>query len=131
MNIIPADSHALCVSLLHSISYTVLFLNPFCFNLPLTVDELSNVVKSFSADKAPGHDNQAMKIIHHQSLQNIVQPLVSIINLSLSTGLFPKSLKMAKEFVVFKTDDPTLFRNYRPISILPPLANVKSLTYIA
>ena len=80
MNIIPADSHALCVSLFHSISYTVLFLNPFCFNLPLTVDELSNVVKSFSADKAPGHDNKAMKIIHHQSLQNIVQPLVSIIN---------------------------------------------------
>ena len=61
---------------------------------PLTVDELSNIVKSFSVNKAPGHDNISMKIIH-ESLQNIVQPVVSIINLSLSTGVFPESLKIA------------------------------------
>ena len=48
---------------------------------PLTVDELSNIVKSFSVNKAPGHDNISMKIIH-ESLKNIVQPVVSITNLS-------------------------------------------------
>ena len=31
---------------------------------PLTVDELSKIVKSFSANKAPGHDNISTKIIH-------------------------------------------------------------------
>ena len=55
---------------------------------PLTVSELNNIVKPFNANKAPGHDNISMRIIH-QSFQNIVQPLVTIINTSLSTGVFP------------------------------------------
>ena len=84
---------------------------------PLTVDELSNIVKSFSVNKVPGHDNISIKIIH-QSLQNIVQPLVFISDLLLSTGVFPESLKIAKVIPVFKADDPTLFRNYKPMSIL-------------
>ena len=64
-----------------------------------------------------------MKTIH-QSLQNIVQRLVSIINLSLSTDVFPESLKIAKVIPVFKADDPTLFSNYRPISILPAFSKL-------
>ena len=84
---------------------------------PLTVDELSDIVKSFNVNKAPGHDNISMKIIH-QSLQNIVQPLVFISDLLLSTGVFPESLKIAKVIPVFKADDPTLFSYYRPMSIL-------------
>ena len=96
----------LCRSLFESISLQ-----------PLTVNILSNIVKSFSVNKAPGHDNISMKIIH-QSLKNIVQPLVSIINLLLSTGVFPESLKIAKVNPVFKVDDAKLFSNYRPMSIL-------------
>jgi len=61
-----------------------------------------------------GYDNISMDIIH-QSLQNIVQPLVSIMNLSLSTGVFPGSLKISKVIPVFKAHDPTLFSTYRPI----------------
>ena len=90
----------------------------------LTVGELNNInVKSFNANKAPGHDNISMKIIH-QSFQNIVQPLVTIINTLLSTGVFPESLKIAKVIPVFKADDPTLFSNYRPISILPAFSKL-------
>ena len=54
---------------------------------PLTVGELNNIVKSFNANKAPGHDNISMKIIH-QSFQNIENPgnevglLVCFLNLS-------------------------------------------------
>ena len=46
-----------------------------------------------------------------QSLKNIVQPLVYIINLLLSTGVFPEALKIAKVIPFFKADDPTLFSN--------------------
>ena len=64
-----------------------------------------------------------MKIIH-QSFQNIAQPLETIINTLLSTGVFPESLKIAKVIPVFKADDPTLFSNYRPISILPAFSKL-------
>ena len=45
---------------------------------PLMVGELNNIVKSFNANKALGHDNISMRIIH-QSFQNIAQPLITII----------------------------------------------------
>ena len=90
---------------------------------PLTVSELNNIVKSFNANKAPGHDNISIKIIH-QSFQKIAQPLVTIINTSLSTSAFPESLKIAKVIPVFKAGDPTLFSNYRPISILPAFSKL-------
>ena len=50
--------------------------------------------------------------------------LVTIINTSLSTGVFPESLKIAKVIPVFKADKPTLFSNYRPISILPAFSKL-------
>ena len=39
-------------------------------------------------------------------------------NLSISTGVYPNKLKMAKIVPIFKTDDNTDPRNYRPISLL-------------
>ena len=76
------------------------------------VSELNNIVKSLNANKASGHDNISMKIIIHQSFQNIAQPLVTVINTALlSTGVFPESLKIAKVIPVFKADDPTLLKN--------------------
>jgi len=64
-----------------------------------------------------------IKIIH-QSFQNTAQPLVTIINTSLSIGVFPESLKIAKVIPAFKAGDPTLFSNYRPISILPAFSKL-------
>ena len=90
---------------------------------PLMVGELNNIVKSFSANKAPGHDNISIKIIH-QSFQNIAQPLVTIINTSLSTSVFPESLNIARVIPVFKADDPKLFSKYRPISIFPAFSKL-------
>ena len=62
--------------------------------------------------------------IIHQSFQNIAQPLVTIINTSLSASVFPESLKIAKVIPVFKADDSTLSSNYRPISILPAFSKL-------
>ena len=58
------------------------------------------------------------------TFQNIAQPLVTIISTSLSTFVFPESLKIAKLIPVFKADNPTLFSNYRPISILPAFSKL-------
>jgi len=48
----------------------------------------------------------------------IIQPFLYIINLSLSTGVLPDKLKLAKVIPVYKKGDHSLPQNYRPISIL-------------
>ena len=42
----------------------------------------------------------------------------------LNTGIFPDELKIAKVIPLFKKDDPTLLKNYRPISLLSTIAKV-------
>ena len=53
------------------------------------------------------------------SFNLISNPLLHVINFSLTKGVFPDKLKIAKLIPIFKTDDPQCFNNYRPISLLP------------
>ena len=41
-----------------------------------------------------------------------------------SRKIFPKNLKLADVTPVFKKDDNTLVKNYRPVSILPTVLKV-------
>ena len=49
---------------------------------------------------------------------------------SLSTGIFPGKLKVAKVIPIFKKDDPLLIENYRPISILIQFLNFLKKLYV-
>ncbi len=42
----------------------------------------------------------------------------------LTTGIFADKLKIAKIIPLHKKDEETLFRNYRPISLLPALSKI-------
>ena len=53
-----------------------------------------------------------------RSFDLLAEPLANIINVSLSTGIFPNKLKIAKIIPVFKTGEQNSFTNYRPISLL-------------
>ena len=75
------------------------------------------ICNSFKTAKAPGYENISLYIIK-KSFDLLVNPLVNIINLSLSTGIFPGKLKTAKVFPIFKSGNQHLFINYRPISLL-------------
>ena len=93
--------------------------------------EVKSIAKGFKDGKVPGADNIPISIIK-KTLDLISDPLLSIINLSLSSGVFPHRLKISKIIPVFKSDNASLAQNYRPISILPAfLKFLKELFIIA
>ena len=47
-----------------------------------------------------------------------------VFDLSLQTGTFPDTLKIAKVTAEFKTDDLKEISNYRPISVLPCFSKI-------
>ena len=90
---------------------------------PLAADELKAIVRSFNPCKSSVVDNIPMRIIK-LSMDIIVEPLTEIISLSLVSGCFPDTLKIAKVLPIFKTGDPDKLENYRPISILPAFSKL-------
>ena len=90
---------------------------------PLAADELKAIVHCFNSYRASGVNNNPMRIIK-LSIDIIVEPLTEIINVSLVSGCFPDTLKIAKVLPIFKTGDPEKLENYRPISILPAFSKL-------
>ena len=72
---------------------------------PLATDELKAIVHSFNSYRASGVNINPMRIIK-LSIDIIVEPLTEIINVSLVSGCFPDTLKIAKVLPIFKTGDP-------------------------
>lgn len=50
--------------------------------------------------------------------------LTNVINSSFSRGIFFDTLKLARLVPLFKDGNPSLAKNYRPISILPAISKV-------
>ena len=100
----------------HPILETI-FLNP--------VDELElkKIVMSLNDKKAIGKFDIPTKILKH-SFEILKLPILKIINLSLSTGIFPDKLKLAKVLPLYKKNDKQITGNYRPISILSNLSKI-------
>ena len=84
---------------------------------PTTKTELENICKTLASRKAPGYDNIPMHVVK-SSFHLISSPLGNIINQSLQKGILPDKPKIAKVIPVYKSEDPCLFVNYRPISLL-------------
>ena len=85
---------------------------------PTNKDEIITIAQSFASGKAAGYDSIPMSIIK-ESIQIISEPLAHIINLSIVHGIVPDQMKIARVIPLFKAEDPSLFTNYRPLSILP------------
>ena len=78
-------------------------------------------------NKATGIDQLPPNMLKDCS-EEISGPLASIINLSLNTHTVPTLWKSAKISPVFKSGNPDLVENYRPISILPILSKLLEQT---
>ena len=83
---------------------------------PVTESEMRGLINSFKSS-APGYDNIRSSILK-LTLPVICTHLTYICSLSLQEGVFPDELKIANVIPLFKNDDPELFNNYRPVSLL-------------
>ena len=89
---------------------------------PVTENEINTLIKALK-DTATWFDNMnsmSLKIFS----ETLIKPLTHICNLSLTQGIFPSQLKIANVIPLYKSDDPMLFNNYRPVSVLCVLSKV-------
>lgn len=86
-------------------------------------DEVKSVLETLKIGKASGPDyinNYVLKMCAAE----LSEPLSKLFNYSLSQSKVPKIWKEANVTPVFKKDDPSDYRNYRPISLLSTVGKV-------
>ena len=89
----------------------------------VTEKELKRAFFSLKPNKTPDYDNINVNVVK-KVYRESKAPLMHIFNLSLSTGIFPNKLKIAKVSPIFKTNGKDLLTNYRPISVLPCFSKI-------
>ena len=88
----------------------------------INIHEINSVISSLPSSAA-GYDEIPASIM--KQLGNYyAEPLTHLINQSISQGLFPEEMKLAKILPIYKSEDEQLVNNYRPISILPFFSKV-------
>ena len=107
---------------LDPVSYIPRFIESSIFLVDVGETELRNVVFRLK-NSSPGFDDICVEVLK-SSYVFYSQPLLHIINLSLSEGIFPDTLKIAKVIPIYKGGDSTMLSNYRPISILPAFSKI-------
>jgi hypothetical protein len=70
-----------------------------------------------------GYDGIHAKVIK-ATFREFLKPLTHVLNLSITQGFFPDSMKIAKVIPLYKNGDPMSISNYRPVSVLPLLSKV-------
>ena len=89
----------------------------------ITPTDVSQVLKSLTTNKATGIDSISNKLLK-ECAHTLAEPLAFIFQLSLNMGVFPDSWKEALISAIFKKLDPSLTKNYRPISLLSSISKV-------
>lgn len=88
-----------------------------------TPAEVKKILKSLNIAKAVGPDGISNRILR-ECADSLCVPLARLFNLSLQTGTFPSSWKLANVVPVFKKNDRKQVENYRPVSLLSTLSKV-------
>ena len=89
----------------------------------VTHEDVNKTLLSLRTKTSTGIDGISVKLL--KSLAPVLtNPLTLIINQSLTMGIFPSKLKMAKVLPLFKKNDPHIMDNYRPISLLTSISKL-------
>ena len=87
------------------------------FLTPVTAIEVNDLINILNPSKSVGPDSIPIKLL--KIIGCSVSPLLAfLVNQSFQSGIFPDKLKIAKVISIFKTGNPELPSNYRPISLL-------------
>ena len=84
---------------------------------PVTQADTINSCRKLKSKMSTGHDEISTKLLK-ETITIITDPNTHIINMSLSAGIVPDDMKVAKVIPICKSSDPRLLNNYRPISLL-------------
>ena len=90
---------------------------------PVTPMEILKIVQNLKPKTSSGFDDISPKLLK-QTILHIIDPLCHIMNLSLTTATIPQKCKIAKVLPFFKSDNPHILKNYRPISLLPTFSKI-------
>ena len=107
-------------------SYAGYLKHPCCYTFsfkPIDVSTTIKIIDNLNSKYSFGKDgmsNNLLKLITNE----ICESVTLIINQSLTTGIFPNKLKIAKVIPLFKKGDIYTFDNYRPISLLPSISKI-------
>lgn len=93
------------------------------FLSPTNEQEVMSAIINLKNSSAADVDTLQIKPIKYAA-DLIAPPLTHVINLIISTGSFPMNMQIAKVILIFKGGDKNVFKNYRPISILPLFSKV-------
>ena len=93
------------------------------FLSPISPEDVEVLISTLRVHTAIGPES-IPTIILKQFKKLLLKPLTNLINLSFSTGLFPKILKQAKIIPIFKKGDGQDCNNYRPISLLSNISKI-------
>jgi hypothetical protein len=83
-----------------------------------TEEEIVEIINLLRSGTAAGYDNIPISALKN-SVSVISEPIAHIINLSISSGIVPDLMKIARVIPLFKSGDYRYFQNYRPVSVLP------------
>ena len=78
---------------------------------------MKSVISSLP-NAAAGYDEIPASLMK-QLVMYYAESLTHLINQSISQGLFPEEMKLARILPIYTSEDEQLVANYRPISILP------------
>jgi len=92
--------------------------NSFGAFQPVTVEEVRKLLRKVKPNKATGSDN-IPGLVLRETATALAPSLCALFNASLATGYVPKVFKKSYVSPLFKSGDPSLPTNYRPVSLLP------------
>ena len=90
---------------------------------PCDATEVKELINKLPLKNSHGHDNIS-NIMLKTIVNDIVVPLVKLINQSMSQGQFPTMMKLAEVVPLFKSKDRSIETNYRPISLLTTMSKI-------